>query len=633
MLFTTATGLPLRHASPPSPSTFAFPMAEALDVREKVKLLPHKPGVYQFFDADGKILYVGKATSLRSRVGSYFAKDHPDGKTRVLVRKIADLRTILTETPYDALLLENSLIKEYQPRYNILLRDDKSYPWIRIRNEHYPRIEGMRNPVDDGSEYIGPFASVRAMRTALKLVHQLYKLRTCNYDLSPENVAKGKYKRCLEWHMGNCRGPCEGLQSEADYDANVALARQVVKGRIGGVVKLLKERMHEHAERLEFEEAEEARQQIALLEGYQARSTVVSASVGDVDVFALARNSTSTYVNYMRVIDGAIVHGITVEMKRRLDEPDDEVLQYAIAELRQRFRSNAPEAIVPMEPGIAMPDLSFTVPQRGDKKHLLEMGERNAQYFMLEKQKQESLVDPEAAADRILEQMKQDLRLSELPRHIECFDNSNTQGTDPVSACVVFKNAKPSKKDYRHFNIRTVEGPDDFASMEEAVERRYARLITEGEPLPQLVVIDGGKGQLHAAINVFDRLGLRGKVALLGIAKRLEELYFPDDPAPLYIDKRSTTLRVIQQMRDEAHRFGITHHRGKRSKRIVKTGLEEIAGIGPATAQKLLTRFGSIKGIREAAREDVVAEVGEKKAEMVLKELVATSAPPPDPVG
>lgn len=598
-------------------------MPQALDVREKVKLLPHKPGVYQFFDAEGKILYVGKATSLRSRVGSYFAKDHPDGKTRILVRKIADLRTILTETPYDALLLENSLIKEYQPRYNILLRDDKSYPWIRIRNEHYPRIEGMRNPVDDGSEYIGPFASVRAMRTVLKLIHQLYKLRTCNYDLSPENVAKGKYKRCLEWHMGNCRGPCEGLQSEEDYNANVALARQVVKGRIGGVVKLLKERMHEHAEKLEFEEAEEARQQIALLEGYQARSTVVSASVGDVDVFALARNSASTYVNYMRVIDGAIVHGITVEMKRRLDEPDDEVLQYAIAELRQRFRSNAPEAIVPMEPGIEMPGLSFTVPQRGDKKHLLEMGERNAQYFMLEKQKQESLVDPEAATDRILEQMKQDLRLSELPRHIECFDNSNTQGTDPVSACVVFKDAKPSKKDYRHFNIRTVEGPDDFASMEEAVERRYARLVTEGEPLPQLVVIDGGKGQLHAAMNVFDRLGLRGKVALLGIAKRLEELYFPDDPAPLYIDKRSTTLRVIQQMRDEAHRFGITHHRGKRSKRIVRTGLEEIAGIGPATAQKLLTRFGSIKGIREAAREQVVAEVGEKKAEVVLKGLAA----------
>ena len=592
-------------------------MPEPLDVREKVKLLPHKPGVYQFFDSEGKILYVGKATSLRSRVGSYFAKDHPDGKTRILVRKIADLRTILTETPYDALLLENSLIKEYQPRYNILLRDDKSYPWIRIRNEDFPRIEGMRNPVDDGSEYIGPFASVRAMRTVLKLVHQLYKLRTCNYDLSPENVAKGKYKRCLEWHMGNCRGPCEGLQSEADYNANVALARQVVKGRIGGVVRLLKEQMHVHSEKLEFEEAEEMRQQLELLEGYQARSAVVSASIGDVDVFGLARNSTSTYVNYMRVIDGAIVHGITVEMKRRLDEPDDEVLQYAIAELRQRFRSNAPEAIVPMDPGIEMPGISFTVPQRGDKKHLLEMSERNAQYFMLEKQKQESLTDPEAATDRILEQMKQDLRLSELPRHIECFDNSNTQGTDPVSACVVFKDVKPSKKDYRHFNIRTVEGPGDFASMEEAVERRYARLITEGEPLPQLVVIDGGKGQLHAAMNVFDRLGLRGKVALLGIAKRLEELYFPDDPAPLHIDKRSTTLRVIQQMRDEAHRFGITHHRSKRSKRIVRTGLEDIAGIGPSTAQKLLTRFGSIKGIREATREEIVAEVGEKKAEVV----------------
>jgi excinuclease ABC subunit C len=386
--------------------------------------------------------------------------------------------------------------------------------------------------------------------------------------------------------------------------------------------------MHEHAEKLEFEQAEEARQQAEKLESYQARSTVVSPTVGDVDVFSLARNTGSTFVNYMRVIDGAVVHGITVEFKRSLEEPDEEVLQYAMAELRQRFRSNAPEAVVPMDPGIEMPGLSITVPQRGDKKHLLEMGERNAQYFMLEKQKQEALVDPEAHADRILEQMKQDLRLSELPRHIECFDNSNTQGTDPVSACVVFKNAKSSKKDYRHFNIRTVEGPDDFASMEEAVERRYARLITEGEPLPQLVVIDGGKGQLHAAMNVFDRLGLRGKVALIGIAKRLEELYFPDDSAPLYIDKRSTTLRVIQQMRDEAHRFGITHHRGKRSKRIVKTGLEEIPGIGPATAQKLLTRFGSVKGIREAVREEVVAEVGVKKAEVVLKAIEVNPTTP-----
>ncbi|MBZ0204845.1 MAG: excinuclease ABC subunit UvrC [Flavobacteriales bacterium] len=594
-------------------------MPEPLDIREKIKLLPHQPGVYQFFDSEGKILYVGKATSLRSRVGSYFAKDHPDGKTRVLVRKITDLRTIVTESPYEALLLENSLIKAYQPRYNILLRDDKSYPWIRIRNEHYPRIEGMRNPEDDGSEYIGPFASVRTMRTLLKLVHQLYKLRTCNYDLSPANIAKGKYKRCLEFHLGNCRAPCEALQSEADYDANVALARQVLKGRISGVLRLLKEQMSDHAEKLDFELAEEVREKIERLEKYQARSTVVNPDIGDVDVFGLARNTDSTFVNYMRVIDGAVVHGITIELKRKLDEPDDEVLQYAIAELRQRYRSNAPEAIVPMDPGIPIPGLSFTVPQRGDKKHLLDMGERNARYFMLEKQKQESLVDPEAATNRVLEQLKQDLRLTELPRHIECFDNSNTQGTDPVSACVVFKDAKPSKKDYRHFNIRTVEGPDDFASMEEAVERRYARLLTEDAPLPQLVVIDGGKGQLHAALNVFDRLGLRGKIALVGIAKNLEEIFFPGDPYPLHIDKRSTSLRLIQQMRNEAHRFGIAHHRSKRSKRTVRTGLEDIPGIGPSTAKKLLNRFGSIKGIREATSEEVVAEIGAKKAEVVLK--------------
>jgi excinuclease ABC subunit C len=478
-------------------------MSSPIDVRDKVSLLPTKPGVYQFYDSDGKILYVGKATNLKSRVSSYFAKHHPDGKTNSLVRKIVDLRTIVVETPYDALLLENSLIKEYQPRYNIQLRDDKSYPWIRIRNEHFPRIEGMRNPEDDGSEYIGPFASVRTMQTLLKLVHQMYKLRTCNYDLSPANVAKGKYKRCLEFHLGNCKAPCEALQDEAEYDANVALARQVVKGRISGVVRLLKEQMTAHAEKLEFEKAEEVREKLERLEKYQARSTVVHPDIGDVDVFGLARNTDSTFVNYMRVIDGAIVQGITIELKRKLDEPDDEVLQLAIAELRQRYRSSATEAIVHMEPGIDMPDLHFTVPQRGDKKHLLELSTRNAQYFMIDKQKQESLVDPEAATNRILEQLKQDLRLSELPRHIECFDNSNTQGTDPVSACVVFKDAKPSKKDYRHFNIRTVEGPDDFASMEEAVERRYARLQTEGEPLPQLVVIDGGKGQLHAPRSTF----------------------------------------------------------------------------------------------------------------------------------
>ncbi|MBK8341443.1 MAG: excinuclease ABC subunit C, partial [Flavobacteriales bacterium] len=439
--------------------------------------------------------------------------------------------------------------------------------------------------------------------------------------IAPKNIEKGKFKRCLEYHIGNCKGPCEGLQEEAEYDSNVDQVRQMAKGRIGGLLRTLKQQMGQHAEALAFEDAESTRMKIERLEKFHSRGVVVNMDVGDMDVFGLAGDASMTCVNYLRVVEGAIVHGVTIEMKRRLEETEQELLQLAIAELRLRYMSNAPEALVPFDPGIEVPGVTFIVPQRGDQRKLLELCQRNAHFFFLEKQKQEKLVDPEASTNRVLEQMKQDLRLGELPRHIECFDNSNTQGTDPVSACVVFKDAKPSKKDYRHFNIRTVEGPDDFASMEEAVERRYARLLGEGEPLPQLVVIDGGKGQLHAAMNVFDRLGLRGKVALVGIAKRLEELYFPEDPAPLHIDKRSSTLRVIQQMRDEAHRFGITHHRGKRSKRIIRTGLEDIPGIGPETARKLLTRFRSIKGVKEAPLEEVVAEIGARKAEVLLKGL------------
>ena len=595
----------------------------SIDVREKVRLLPHTPGVYQFLDADGKILYVGKAKDLRHRVGSYFAKHHPDGKTRMLVKRIADLRVIVVPTEFEALLLENSLIKEHQPRYNINLRDDKSFPFIRIRNERFPRVEGMRNPEDDGSEYYGPYASVRTMKTVLQLVHKLYKLRTCNYDLSAKHIEAGKYKRCLEYHIGNCKAPCEGLQTEAEYDRNIQLVREIVKGRVTGVIRLLKERMQAHAEQLEFEEAAELKEKIARLEHYRAKSIVVNPDIGDVDIFGLAGDTGSTYVNYMRVIDGAVVHGITIELKRRIATSDAEVLQLAIAELRQRYHSTAPEAIVPFDPEIEVPGLRFTIPQRGDKKQLLELSERNARYFMLDKQKQEKLTDPEGATERVLQQLKEDLRLSELPRHIECFDNSNTQGTDPVSACVVFKDAKPSRKDYRHFNIRTVEGPDDFASMEEAVERRYSRLVTEGSELPQLIVIDGGKGQLSAAVKALDRLGLRGKIAVVGIAKKLEELYFPDDPVPLHIDKRSSSLKVIQHLRNEAHRFGITHHRGRRSKRVVRTALEDIPGIGPGTARKLLTRFGSIQGIKDALPEDVSAAIGAKKADVVLKALAA----------
>lgn len=593
-----------------------------LEVREKVKLLPRQPGVYQFLDAEGTIIYVGKAIDLRSRVGSYFgAQGGMTGKTLRLVRNIVDLRTMVVATEFDALLLENSLIKQHQPKYNVALKDDKSYPWIRIRNERFARVEGMRNPENDGSEYYGPYASVRVMRTVLQLVHKIYRLRTCNLDLTPKNIAAGKYKVCLEYHIGNCKGPCEGKLDEAEHNAAVDQIRQIVRGRARGVMKMLKDAMLEHAEHLEFEKAEQLRERIDHLERFQKRNTVVSTDIGDVDVFTIVSDPNGGYVNYLRVIDGAVVHGITVELKRKLEETEVELLQMAIVQLRERFLSTAPEILVQMDIGIAIPHTTITVPTRGDRKQLIELSERNARYFMIDKQKQEKLVDPEAHTTRILEQLKTDLRLGELPRHIECFDNSNTQGTDPVSACVVFKDAKPSKRDYRHFNIRTVVGSDDFASMEEAVERRYSRLLTEGDPLPQLVVIDGGKGQLHAAMNVFDRLGLRGKVALIGIAKKLEEIYFPGDPYPLHIDKRSTSLKVIQHMRNEAHRFGITHHRGKRSKRIVRTGLEDIAGIGPGTAKKLLARFGSIKGIKEALPADVVAEVGAKKAEVVLRSL------------
>ena len=594
-----------------------------LDIREKVRLLPHQPGVYQFFDFSERIIYIGKAKDLRNRVGSYFNKQkYETGKTAKLVANIVDVKVFVVATEFDALLLENSLIKQHQPRYNIMLKDDKSYPWIRIRNERFPRVEGMRNPEKDGSEYFGPYASSRVMHTVVELVNKMYKLRNCNYDLSEKNIERGKYKRCLEYHIGNCKGPCEGLQPIEDYNEDIKVIRQIVKGRTRGVAQMLRQQMNVHADALDFERAEQLKQQAEQLERYQAKNTIVHADIGDVDVFSLAADAGGTCVNYLRIIDGAVINGITVELKSKLEEEPLELLQMAIAELRERFHSDAPEAIVPFDPEIEMPGITFTVPQRGDKKSLLDLSERNARYFLLDKRKQEKLVDPEAATNRILEQLKQDLRLSELPVHIGCFDNSNTQGTDPVSSCVVFKNAKPSKKDYRHFNIRTVEGPDDFASMEEAVERRYIRLIREDEPLPQLIVIDGGKGQLSAAMNALERLGLRGKIAIIGIAKKLEEIYFPGDPYPLHIDKRSISLRVIQHMRNEAHRFGITHHRGKRSKRVIKTGLEAIAGVGPGTAQKLLTRFGSIKGVKEAMPEDVIAEIGKKKAEVVLKGLM-----------
>lgn len=597
-----------------------------MPLEAQIKSLPNKPGIYQYFDDSGKMIYVGKAKSLKKRVSSYFTKKTLDsGKTALMVRRITDLKFIVVDTEFEALLLENSLIKEYQPYYNIQLKDDKSYPFIKILNERFPRIFGMRNPTKDGAEYYGPYASARMMKGLLEIITSLYTLRNCNYDLSQEKVEAGKYKVCLEFHIGNCKGPCENKQSETEYNESIEQIRQILKGRYSDVLREFKAGMKIHAEALEFEDAEKMRRRVEVLEKFQGKSTVVNPSITDVDVFSMVSDMNSCYVNYMKVVDGAIVQGHTVEMKKRMEESDEKILQLALVEMRQKANSDAREVIVPLLPGIELPNVKFLVPQRGDKKKLLELSERNAKFYMLDKRKQEKIVDPERHTKRILEQLKRDLRLKALPKHIECFDNSNLQGGDAVAACVVFRNAKPFKKEYRHFNIRTVDGPDDFASMEEVVHRRYARLLKEGQELPQLVVIDGGKGQLSSAMKSVEQLGLKGKMTVIGIAKKLEEIYFPEDPVPIHIDKRSESLKVIQHLRNEAHRFGIEHHRKKRSKRIVGSQLLQIPGIGPDTARKLLLKFRSVKNIKTATVEEIAEVVGKKKAGTIKISLTQSS--------
>lgn len=588
-------------------------MAAATEhLRQLLKSVPTKPGVYQYYDKEGTILYVGKAKNLKNRVSSYFNKNkHESGKTHLLVKRIADIRYIVVDTEQDALLLENSLIKKYQPRYNVMLKDDKTYPWICIKNERFPRIFSTRRLIKDGSEYFGPFTSVKVVRSLLELAKQLYPLRTCNYALSEENVDKGKFRICLEYHIGNCMGPCENRQSEEEYNESIRAIKEIIRGNINGVLKHLAKMMTEAAADLQFEKAQIIKDKIHLLEGYQAKSTVVSPSIHNVDVFSITSDQNSGYANFMRIVNGAIIQSYTTELRKKLDESEEELFKVAILGLRERFPSNAKEVIVPFIPELPPEQgVSYKVPQRGDKKKLLELSQRNAHYYMLDKHKQEKMVDPERHTKRILATIQEDLRLRELPKHIECFDNSNFQGSFPVSACVVFKNAKPSKKDYRHFNIKTVVGPDDFASMEEAVHRRYRRLIEEDEPLPQLIVIDGGKGQLSAAVTALDRLGIYGKVAIVGIAKRLEEIFFPGDSIPIYIDKRSETLKVIQHLRNEAHRFGITHHRNRRSKAAIDTELLQIPGIGKKTAEKLLKTYKSVNKVREASDEEIEALVG-----------------------
>lgn len=580
--------------------------------------LPSKPGVYQYFDKNEKIIYVGKAKNLKKRVSSYFHKDHYDyAKTKVLVSKIVDIKFILVDTEMDALFLENNLIKKYQPRYNILLKDDKTYPWICIKKERFPRVFSTRKVIKDGSEYFGPYASSKSMRTILELIGQLYQLRTCNYQLSEENIQSGKFKVCLDYHIKKCLGPCEGHQSEADYQESIGNIRAILKGNSQEVKKHFRKLMMEHAENLEFEEAQSIKEKLDILEKYQAKSTVVSPTVNNVDVFSILSDEDAAYVNFFKVMNGAIIQSHTVEIKKKLNESDAEILELAVFDIRQTFGSVSKEIITNVALDSEDQHINFHVPQRGDKKHLVDLSLRNVKYFRQEKIKQMSLVDPERHSNRVLEQLKKDLRLQELPKHIECFDNSNIQGTNPVAACVVFKNAKASKKDYRHFNIKTVEGPDDFASMEEVVYRRYKRLLDEKQSLPQLIVIDGGKGQLSSALKALEDLDLRGKIAIIGIAKRLEEIYYPGDAYPLYLDKRSESLKIIQQLRNEAHRFGITHHRDRRSKAAIGSELDQIKGIGPATVELLIKQFKSVKRVQEASEKDLEAVVGLSKAKKI----------------
>lgn len=593
-------------------------MQHSEKITSLIKTLPDQPGVYQYFDSEGKILYVGKAKNLRKRVSSYFTRDvHENNKTTVLVKKVADIKYIVVETEAEALLLENSLIKQLQPRYNVMLKDDKTYPWIRITNERFPKVFPTRNIVKDGSQYFGPYASVKVMHTLLELIRQLYPLRNCNLNLSKENIDKGKFKVCLEYHIGNCKGPCEGLQEEAEYNETIVQVRDIIKGNIHSVLRHMRGKMNTYAQNYEFEKAQFLKEKIDLLEKFQGKSTVVSPYIHDVDVFAIATDEKAGYVNFLKVLNGAIVQGHTIELRKKLDESPEELLELAITELRQLFNSDSREIIVPFPLDVELPNIEMHVPQRGDKKKLLELSERNVDYYRKEKEKQEALVDPERHTKRIMQTMMRDLRLKEEPRHIECFDNSNIQGAFPVAAMTVFKDGKPSKKDYRHFNIKTVEGPNDFASMEEVIYRRYKRMLDENQPVPQLIVIDGGKGQLGSAMNSLDKLGLRGRIAVIGIAKKLEEIYYPGDPLPLYLDKKSETLRIIQQIRNEAHRFGITHHRKRREKGTIKTELTGIPGISDKTAQKLLGEFKSVKRIKELSVQDMEKLIGLAKARAV----------------
>ena len=589
---------------------------ETPSIELQIQTLPDNPGVYQYYDKEGKILYVGKAKNLKKRVASYFNKLHDNAKTNVLVKKIVTIKHIVVSSEQDALLLENNLIKKLQPRYNVLLRDDKTYPWICIKKEPFSRIFPTRRMIKDGSEYFGPYTNFKTVNTILGLIKELYPLRTCNYDLSESNIKSGKYKVCLEYHIGNCKGPCEGLETLENYQKQVDAIRQILKGNFKDSMRDFKKQMSEYASEMKFEAAQKIKEKINVLENYQSYSQVLNPKISNIDVFSIVSDEAMAYVNFLQIAHGAIIRSFTLELKKKLDETDEELLELAVVELRERFSLTSKEIILPFALDFGA-TIKVTVPQLGDKKQILDLSERNAKYQRLEQLKQIQIVDPERHTNRIMAQMQKDLRLSVEPRHIECFDNSNIQGTNPVSACVVFKDGKPSKKDYRHFNIKTVEGPNDFASMEEVVYRRYKRLLDENQSLPQLIIIDGGKGQLSSALKSIDDLGLRGKIAIIGIAKRLEELFYPGDSVPLYLDKKSETLKIIQQLRNEAHRFGITHHRDKRSKSALNSTIELIPGIGEKTMLALVKHFKSVKRLKLATEKEISVVVGVSKAKKI----------------
>ena len=593
---------------------------EPAPITIQLKTLPSDPGVYQYYDKNDVVIYVGKAKNLKRRVSSYFNKVHDNAKTRILVKKIHRMEHIVVPTEVDALLLENNLIKKYRPRYNILLKDDKTYPWICVKKEPFPRVFSTRKVIRDGSDYFGPYPNVKTVYTLLELIRGLYPIRTCNYDLSEEKIKKKSYKVCLEFHIGNCLAPCEGKVTEEEYNQNIAAIKELVKGNFRRSLNQFKNQMEEFSQQMEFERAQEVKEKLESLENYQAKSTVVNPKISNVEVFSIISDESYGYVNFFQVAFGSIIRSHTVEIKKKLEETDAQILALAIIDLRERFNAQSKEIYLPFKIDLGS-NIKVVVPKLGDKKKLVDLSQRNAKFFRLERFKQMKIVDPERHVKRLMNQMKTDLRLPHEPVHIECFDNSNIQGTNPTAACVVFRNGKPYKKDYRHFKIKTVEGPDDFASMEEVVHRRYKRLSDEGQPLPQLIVIDGGKGQLSSAVKSLDRLGLRGAISIIGIAKRLEEIYYPGDSIPLYLDKKSQTLKIIQQLRNEAHRFGLSLHRKIRSKNALSSPLDQVEGIGPKTKELLLKEFKSLKRIKAAPKPEIIELLGKTKGVKIYQKL------------